>query len=59
MNAGDRTSRLLAALVAVVAILLGAALAQRDAAPCACGPGPAEPIAVLPEVEVVATRLPP
>ena len=51
--------RLLGALVAFAAGLLGATVAQRGPDPCACRgaeqPGPT----LLPEVEVVAKRLPP
>lgn len=46
-------------LIAAAAGLLGAALAQREPASCECRMTGAAPVYVLPEVEVVATRLEP
>jgi hypothetical protein len=54
----DLRGRLLGMLVAFVAGLVGATLAQREPEPCACR-GAAQPaLTVLPEVLVVAEPLP-
>lgn len=54
----ERAGRLAAVLAAFAAGLLGAALAPREAAPCACSRDAAAPVTTLPEVEVIAPRLP-
>ena len=58
MYSTRRTRYLASALIAAAAGLLAVALAGR--APAACGCVPADPagIPVLPEVEVIAERLP-
>lgn len=53
-----RAGRLAVVLTAFAAGLLGATLAPRAVAPCACSPDAAAPATMLPEVEVVAPRLP-
>jgi len=57
MARSELGGRLLGALVAFAAGLLGATVAQRGAEPCACRGAAQTGPALLPEVEVVATRL--
>jgi hypothetical protein len=59
MYSANRTKYQASVLIATAAGLLGAALAQREPASCECRVNGAVPVQVLPEVEVVATRLPP
>ena len=59
MYSVDRTRCIAGALVALASALTGAALALREPARCECAPVRESAVHVLPEVEVVAKRLPP
>ena len=58
MYSVNRTRRIAGMLVALASGLAGAALAHRGPEYCECGLAPEPPPFVLPEVEVVASRLP-
>lgn len=58
MAPSDLGGRLLGALVAFAAGLLGATIGQRGFEPCACRGAAHAGLTLLPEVEVVAHRLP-
>jgi hypothetical protein len=59
MYSVNRTRKIAGVLVAVASGLAAAALSNRAPAQCECDFVHGAPIHVLPEMEVVATRLPP